>query len=123
MTGHTKSINAMRFSPDGRLLASACKSVLTLNDTPSLIPRWSMTASDNKVCIWSPHTGKLLQTIANTVNGPVTDIVWITDKRAGQGIVFGCADGTVHTYVRVENTVCAFYATSQIISEFVVVEL
>ncbi|KAF8572698.1 WD40 repeat-like protein, partial [Ramaria rubella] len=81
LKGHTRAINALRFSPDTKLLASG--------------------ASDGRVRIWSTSSRKCIQTISNFVNGPVTDVIWAKSKeRKLLAIVFACADGTLQVYVQ-----------------------
>lgn len=38
--------------------------------------------------------------ISLTVNGVVTDIRWIGKSKNETGLIFSCADGSLHAYVR-----------------------
>ncbi|KIJ31789.1 hypothetical protein M422DRAFT_80681, partial [Sphaerobolus stellatus SS14] len=78
LRGHTRSITVLRFSPDGRLLASG--------------------AMDSYILIWSMKRGSIVQRIKNYASGPVTDILWATASSNEVVLIFSLADGTVHFY-------------------------
>ncbi|KAF5360015.1 hypothetical protein D9758_007594 [Tetrapyrgos nigripes] len=59
LIGHTKSISAVKFSPDGTLLASC--------------------GAENTVKIWSPFTGELVRNLTGHTEG-LSDIAWSTDS-------------------------------------------
>ncbi|KIJ24049.1 hypothetical protein M422DRAFT_195188, partial [Sphaerobolus stellatus SS14] len=81
--GHTRSITVLRFSPDGKFLASG--------------------AMDSYVCIWSMRQGSVVQRIKNYASGPVTDIVWAVVPSKETVLIFSLADGTVHFYRPVDD--------------------
>jgi WD40 repeat protein len=74
LTGHTGSVNAVAFSPDGKTIASA--------------------SADGTVRRWDPSTGK---TIGQPLTGagPIYDLAFSTD---GKMIASGGADGTVRRW-------------------------
>lgn len=59
LQGHKRSISSIKFSPDGRYLASG--------------------AADKLIKVWSVPTGALLHTLAGHTQG-VNDICWSTDS-------------------------------------------
>ena len=75
MRGHTSSISAVKFSPDGTLLASCGAS-------QSNIPRtrtYRSAANDKVVKIWSPFTGELIRNLNGHTKG-LSDISWSPDS-------------------------------------------
>ncbi|CAO1615108.1 unnamed protein product [Sympodiomycopsis kandeliae] len=71
LLGHSRSISALAFSPDGELLASA--------------------SADKKIKIWSVKTGSLLNTLRGH-HGGISDVVWSPCSRY---VVSGSDDRTV----------------------------
>ncbi|KAF8580829.1 hypothetical protein K439DRAFT_1355866 [Ramaria rubella] len=59
--------------------------------------------SDAQICIWSTSKGSLLQTISCTMSRPIMDIIWATNKHNDLALIFSCADGSIHLYVRALN--------------------
>lgn len=59
LRGHTHSISAVKFSPDGTLLASC--------------------GNQNAVKLWSPHTGELIRNLNGHTKG-LSDITWSADS-------------------------------------------
>lgn len=70
LRGHADVVNAVRFSPDGQLLATA--------------------SSDETARVWNGHTGRALRVLKGH-RGPVT---WLDFSPDGQYLVTAGADGT-----------------------------
>ncbi|KIJ34747.1 hypothetical protein M422DRAFT_181673, partial [Sphaerobolus stellatus SS14] len=78
LLGHSRPITALRFSPNGKLIASG--------------------GMDNRVKLWTTASGSCIQTIHSTISGPITDISWETKEEGRLSLVFSCADGTIYVY-------------------------
>mmetsp|Transcript_63000 Transcript_63000/g.199398 ORF Transcript_63000/g.199398 Transcript_63000/m.199398 type:complete len:305 (+) Transcript_63000:295-1209(+) len=74
MTGHVQLINQVRFSPDGRWIASA--------------------SFDKSVKIWDGFTGKFIASLRGHV-GPVYQVAWSSDSRM---LVSGSKDSTLKVW-------------------------
>ena len=74
LTEHTKSVNALMFSPDGSKLASG--------------------SFDNTIMLWDPNTGEHLKTLTGH-SEPVYDIVFSLD---GTRLVSGGGDDTIRVW-------------------------
>ncbi|KIJ41675.1 hypothetical protein M422DRAFT_255290 [Sphaerobolus stellatus SS14] len=81
LSGHKHGVTSLKFSPDGRFLASG--------------------GMDNRVRIWTTNSGKCLQTIRSTILGPITDITWAANAKRQQALIFACADGMIYIYCNV----------------------
>jgi len=75
LRGHTHSISAVKFSPDGTLLAS-CGASAYPNTFKSKTVR---IGNQNAVKIWSPHTGELVRNLNGHTKG-LSDIAWSNDS-------------------------------------------
>ncbi|KIK00174.1 hypothetical protein K443DRAFT_132760 [Laccaria amethystina LaAM-08-1] len=77
---HTKPINVVKVSPDGRKLLSG--------------------ADDGMLIIWNLEDGSEEQTISVAFNGPVTSAAWISVSQGtpNQAFTFGTADGNLFVY-------------------------
>ncbi|CAL1696007.1 unnamed protein product [Somion occarium] len=74
MSGHTRSISSIKFSPDGTMLASA--------------------AADKLVKIWDPEHGELLDTFEGHTEG-ISDIAWSSD---GEFLASASDDKTIRIW-------------------------
>ncbi|KAJ3506571.1 hypothetical protein NMY22_g17201 [Coprinellus aureogranulatus] len=80
LSSHCKAVGALTISPDHAYLMSA--------------------GDDSSLIVWDLGTGLPLQVIKVALHGPIQSAVWVYSTRgvSPRGLVFGCADGTVHYY-------------------------
>ncbi len=69
--GHSDTVNALCFSPDGRYLASG--------------------GSDGNLLIWDVQAGQLL--FRRLFNSPLTSLLW--HPTAPDTVIIGCEDGEI----------------------------
>ena len=62
---------------------------------------------DAHLSVWKIATGEQMQTVASIFFGPVTTIAWVEYGNIGanRAFVFGCEDGSLHMYRKVEGKV------------------
>ena len=65
------------------------------------------TGDDADIVVWDILTGEKVQVICCVFHGPIGALAWIPSKHdLAPGFAFGCADGSIHLYQRVESSVC-----------------
>ena len=72
LKGHKQAISSVRFSPNGKWLASACTflSLVLVSDSP---------ASDKTVRIWDAYSGEYLFSLVGHSLG-ISDVAWSPDS-------------------------------------------
>ena len=61
---------------------------------------------DADVIVWNMLTGEKVQVVSCAFHGPVGVLVWIPEQPGlVPGFAFGCADGSIHIYQRLESSV------------------
>ncbi|OBZ70602.1 hypothetical protein A0H81_09014, partial [Grifola frondosa] len=89
LSRHTRSLNSLAISPDGSVLLSG--------------------GDDALVVIWNLTTYEKMQEVKCLFNGPVSIVHWMgTENCGGMSFIFGCADGSLHIYQRVDLNVRTF---------------
>lgn len=101
---HTVSVNAVALSSDGDRLLSGGKS----KSLPSgHLDTHNCIGDDADIVVWDILTGEKVQVIRCAFHGPIGALAWIPQKPGlAPGFIFGCADGSIHLYQRVESSVC-----------------
>jgi WD40 repeat protein len=101
---HTASINAVALNSDGDRLLSGGKSISLFSE--HLPVPHGCTGDDADVVVWDTLTGEKVQVIHCAFHGPIGALVWVPQKPSlASGFAFGCADGSIHLYKRVESSV------------------
>jgi WD40 repeat protein len=101
---HVSGVNAIALSPEGDRLLSGGKSKPL---TSRVAPTDDLTGDDADIVIWDILTGEKVQVISCAFHGPIGALAWIPGLPGlAPGFAFGCADGSIHVYQRLESSVC-----------------
>ena len=61
---------------------------------------------DADVVVWNMLTGEKVQVVSCAFHSPVGALVWIPEQPGlVPGFAFGCANGSIHVYQRLESSV------------------
>lgn len=67
----------------------------------------AIPGDDAEVVVWNLSTGEKMQVISCPYFGAVASIIWFpATPSSSHGFAFGCADGSIHIYMRDDTTVC-----------------
>ncbi len=81
LQGHKKSISCVKFSPDGKWLASACMYCISSSLIIVIATQLCLhTAADKTIKIWDALDGKYEQTMEGHSDG-ISDISWASDSK------------------------------------------
>ncbi|KAJ3526427.1 hypothetical protein NMY22_g10170 [Coprinellus aureogranulatus] len=80
LNGHSKPIGVLSISADHAYLVSS--------------------GDDSLLIVWDLLSGQALQIVKAALHGPIQSALWVYSSRGScpTGLLFGCADGTVHYY-------------------------
>ncbi len=78
LSGHTMSLSSLKFSPDGKMLASGGAADFQSVLKPLSDDLYS-TAADKLIKLWNAYTGDILKTLSGHREG-INDVAWSKDN-------------------------------------------
>ncbi len=68
------------------------------------------SGDDAHLMVWRLETGERLQDIDLAFHGSISTICWVEfdDVGPNRAFIFGCVDGTLHVYRKLDNSMSSF---------------